>query len=152
MVCCVLGVLGSSGIALATPPAGFSSSIVGLATFDEIRVVNAGEAKVKMTTQGDVDVYTLRNTFAPGGYIGWHTHPGPSLVTVQAGTATYYSGDDPTCSPQTFAAGTGFIDFGDDVHNVRNEGGVDLVLVVISIVPEGAARRIDAPNPGNCPF
>src|SRR6266513_3169149 len=97
MVCCVLGVLGSSGIALATPPAGFSSSIVGLATFDEIRVVNAGEAKVKITTQGDVDVYTLRNTFAPGGYIGWHTHPGPSLVTVVAGTATNHSRDDPTC-------------------------------------------------------
>jgi quercetin dioxygenase-like cupin family protein len=152
VACYLLGVLGFSEIALATPPSGFTSTVVGLATFEDIDVVNAGEAKVKITTKGKVDVYTLRNTFAPGGYIGWHSHPGPSLVSVQAGTATLYSAHDPSCSPQTFSVGTGFIDEGDDVHNVRNEGGVDLVLVVISIVPEGAARRIDEPSPGNCPF
>jgi quercetin dioxygenase-like cupin family protein len=150
--CPCRGWRGSAAYWASTPPSGFTSTVVGLGTFDEIGVVNAGEAKVKITTQGNVDVYTLRNTFAPGGYIGWHTHPGPSIVTVQAGTATLYSAHDPSCSPQTFPVGTGFIDAGDDVHNVRNEGDVDLVLVVISIVPEGAARRIDAPSPGNCPF
>jgi quercetin dioxygenase-like cupin family protein len=144
--------LGFAGIASATPPSGFSSELVGLGTFDELRIVNSGDAKVKITTQGNVDVYTLRNTFVPGGYIGWHMHPGPSLVTVQTGTATVYHGDDPTCTGETFVAGTGFIDFGDDVHNVRNEGGVNLVLIVVSIVPEGAPRRIDAPSPGNCQF
>ena len=152
VACSVACVLGFSGIAAGTPSAGFSSATIGVATFDEISVGNAGEAKVKIKTKGDVDVHTLVNTFIPGGYIGWHMHPGPSLVTVRAGTATLYSGDDPTCTPQVFPAGTGFIDSGDDVHNVRNEGNVDLVLVVISIVPEGAVRRIDAPSPGNCPF
>jgi hypothetical protein len=38
------------------------------------------------------------------------------------------------------------------VHVVRNEGNVDLVTVVVSLVPADAARRIDQPNPGNCPF
>jgi len=33
---------------------------------------------------------------------------------------------------------------------VRNEGSVDLVTVVVSLVPAGFARRIDEPSPGNC--
>ena len=28
----------------------------------------------------------------------------------------------------------------------------DLVTVVVSFVPKGAVRRIDARDPGNCPF
>lgn len=150
--CCILGLVGFSGIALATPPSGFTSAIVGFGTFNELLVVNAGDAKVKISSHGTVDIYTLRNTFIPGGYIGWHKHPGPSLVTVMSGTATLYKGDDPSCTPQTIPAGAGFIDGGDDIHNVRNEGAEDLVLVVMSIVPEGATRKIDVPSPGNCPF
>ena len=44
------------------------------------------------------------------------------------------------------------MDSGGDVHVVRNEGSVDLVTVVASLVPADAARRIDAPSPGTCPF
>ena len=45
----------------------------------------------------------------------------------------------------------GFVDSGGDVH-VVNEGSVDLVTVVASLVPADAARRIDAPSPGNLPL
>ena len=38
------------------------------------------------------------------------------------------------------------------VHVVRNEGSIDLVMVVVSRVPAGSERRVDEPNPGNCPF
>lgn len=41
---------------------------------------------------------------------------------------------------------------GPQVRVVRNEGSVDLVTVVASLVPADAARRIDAPSPGTCPF
>jgi hypothetical protein len=37
-------------------------------------------------------------------------------------------------------------------HVVRNEGSVDLITVVVSLVPAGALRRIDEPAPDNCPF
>jgi hypothetical protein len=47
-------------------------------------------------------------------------------------------------------AGSGFVDQGHDVHVVRNEGSVDLVTVVVSLVPAGFERRIDEPSPGNC--
>jgi quercetin dioxygenase-like cupin family protein len=95
----------------------------------------------------------VSNKFAPGGQSGWHTHPGPSLITVKAGTVTAYSGDDPSCTPHVYAAGTGFIDpGGGHVHLLRNEGSVEAETVAVQILPAGAERRIDAPIPGNCPF
>ena len=49
-------------------------------------------------------------------------------------------------------AGKGFVDNGHDLHVVRNEGSVDLVTVVVSLVPAGFERRIDEPvAPTSCP-
>jgi quercetin dioxygenase-like cupin family protein len=152
ILCCISTLWSFSSSAYATPPAGFKSDVLAVGAFDEIHIVNAGDADVKIKTNGNVDVHMLLNTFGPGGYIGWHRHPGPSLVSVKSGVATYYSGDDPTCTPRRYEAGDGFIDPGDDVHNLRNEASTVLEVVVVSIVPEGAPRRIDEPAPGNCPF
>ncbi len=71
---------------------------------------------------------------------------------VKSGTLTLYRGDDPHCTPSLVQAGSGFVDNGDDVHLVRNEGSVETVVYVTSLVPAGAVRRIDQPAPGNCPF
>jgi hypothetical protein len=49
------------------------------------------------------------------------------------------------------APGGTFVDQGQDVHLVRNEGTTNLVTVVVSLIPQGAVRRIDEPNPGYCP-
>jgi Cupin domain len=154
-VCSVLGFLYSSGSALATPPSGFTSNtIAGPARFDEIHVVNSGEAKVQIKTKGDVDVVVQSSTFAPGGHTGWHTHPGPILVIVQSGTVTYYDGDDPSCTPHVAPAGEGFTDQGGGhVHIVRNEGTIPAQVVATRILPAGeTVTRNDAPAPGNCPF
>jgi len=34
---------------------------------------------------------------------------------------------------------------------VRNEGSVETVVYVVSIIPTGATRRIDEPAPAGCP-
>jgi oxalate decarboxylase/phosphoglucose isomerase-like protein (cupin superfamily) len=73
-------------------------------------------------------------------------------VLVKSGTATFYMGADPKCRAHRVRAGSGFVDKGRAVHIVRNEGTVDLVTVVVSFVPTGATRRIDAKDPGTCPF
>ena len=116
--------------------------------------VNPGPATefwpARIKTKGRSDLHVLQNTIAPGGTFGWHSHPGPSLVIVKSGTATFYLAAHPTCTPHVVPAGSGFVDQDHDVHVVRNEGSVDLVTVVASLVPADAARRIDAPSPGNC--
>jgi quercetin dioxygenase-like cupin family protein len=141
--------------AYATPNADFSTVQLSKGRFGEIDVKtnDALPHQVKVKTKGDSDVYVVENTVKPGGHSGWHTHPGPSLITVKSGTATFYESDDPTCTPHVYQAGTGVIDPGDGhVHLLRNEGNVDLVTVTVQILPAGAPRRIDAPSPGNCPF
>ena len=39
---------------------------------------------------------------SPGGQTGWHSHPGPVIVLIKAGTITFYDGDDPTCGARTY--------------------------------------------------
>jgi quercetin dioxygenase-like cupin family protein len=148
----VLGAGLYGGTVLATPPIGVTTLPLGTGRFDRIDTkVKTGDWKAEIRTKGASDFHVLQNTIIPGGTFGWHSHPGPSLVIVKSGTATFYMGDDPTCTPHVVPAGSGFVDAGGDVHVVRNEGSVDLVTVVASLVPAGAARRIDEPDPGNCP-
>jgi quercetin dioxygenase-like cupin family protein len=148
------------GVVLATPPSGVTTTTFGVGHFNDINAttktdINPGAAtdfwQARLNTKGASDLYVLQNTIAPGGTFGWHSHPGPSLVIVKSGTATFYMKDDPTCSPHVVQAGSGFVDNGHDTHVVRNEGSVDLVTVVVSFVPAGFARRIDEPAPANCP-
>ena len=149
-VLCGLAALAVAAVALATPSSGFSTEQLALGRFGEIKIHTDD---VKLKTKGDSDVYVVRNTVQPGGQSGWHYHPGPSLVTVVQGTATFYDGNDPTCTGEEFTVGSGVIDDSvdaDNVHLLRNEGDVPLITVTFQIVHAGALRRIDAPDPGNC--
>jgi quercetin dioxygenase-like cupin family protein len=105
-------------------------------------------------------VYVVDNKFDPVNHTtgvvagsGWHSHPGPSLIFVIAGTVTNYSSADKKCTPHKYSAGQGFIDSGKDVHNLRNEGDVLAETIAVQFLQNGApSRRIDAAAPGNCPF
>jgi hypothetical protein len=70
---------------------------------------------------------------------------------------TVYEGEDPSCTPQVFTAGTGAVEAGTGTHShmVRNETGSVAEAVVTYMVPVGTPQsqlRSDRPNPGNCPF
>ena len=148
-----LAVLMIAAVALATPGTGVTSTVFAIGTFDEIHAKTlSSKWQARIDTKGATDVHILENRIVPGGTFGWHSHPGPSIVVVKSGELTLYSGDDPTCTPTRVPAGSGFVDDGGDVHLVRNEGAVETVVYVTSLVPKGAARRIDEPSPGNCPF
>jgi hypothetical protein len=46
-----------------------------------------------------------------------------------------------------------FIDIGGGaVHIVRDESGAVAKTIAVQLIPAGAVRRQDAPDPGNCPF
>jgi quercetin dioxygenase-like cupin family protein len=155
------GVAVYAGTVLATPPSGVVTQTFGVGRFTDIAAttktdINSGTPtdfwQARINTKGESDLYVLQNTIAPGGTFGWHSHPGPSLVIVKSGTATFYMADDPTCSPHVVTAGQGFVDNGHDTHVVRNESTTEpLVTVVVSLVPAGFARRIDESAPANCP-
>lgn len=155
----LVGVAVYGGIALATPPSGVSnppwSPVVGRfeGGIDAKAKVDTDTGKpdwkAKIEVKGPTDVHILENIIHPGGTFGWHSHPGPSLVIVKAGTLSVYQAPD--CTPQDYGPGSPlgstFIDQGQDLHMVRNNGTVDADVYVVSIIPAGYARRIDEPNP-----
>ena len=92
-------------------------------------------------------------TIPPGGYTGWHTHPGPTFVAVAQGEGTLYHGMS-GCPSFKYAVGAGFMQPPTEVHNMRNEGSTPLVLWAFYALPPGTqstAIRIDQPQPAECP-
>jgi hypothetical protein len=148
----VLGV--TAQMVMATPGQGFTAVEQWRGVFDSIDVKSeTDDHELELRTEGRSDVYVTRNAIAVGGHSGWHTHPGPSLITVTEGWIMAYDGDDPTCTPNRYDKGEGFVDPGDgDVHLLRNESGAPAETVAVQILPQGSTRRIDSPAPGNCPF
>jgi len=141
-----------AGIALATTPSGVTvTPLAPVAQFDQIKAkAKIGDWEAKIKTKGVSDLHVVQVTIQPGGTLGWHSHPGLSFVIVKSGTATFYEGDDPTCTPHVIPAGSSLFEPAGDVHIVRNEGDVPLVNVVMQLVPTGAPRLISEPSPGNC--
>jgi quercetin dioxygenase-like cupin family protein len=149
----VLISLVGAGVATATPASGVTSTTFAIGAFDDIDARFLSSAfQVRLSTKGASDVHVLENRLAPGATFGWHSHPGPSLVVVKTGALWVYTADAPGCTPEVVHTGHGFVDDGSDVHMVRNEGSVDTVVYVVSIIPTGATRRIDEPAPAGCPF
>ena len=137
------------GIAWATPGSGITTTIIaGPTQLGEIHLNSESDINdVKIKTKGVSDVWVVHNKIVPGGHTGWHSHPGPSIISVVSGQATEYHSDDPL-TPIVHAAGTAFVDEGGDhAHIVVNEGSIDLVLVAFQVLPNGATRRIDKPEP-----
>ena len=150
LVVCALGGF-AGGLAWATPPSPpplfVSTPIAGPAVLDDIKTkAETDDWELELETKGLSDVYMTHIKVAPGAHGGWHSHPGPSIIAVKSGTATFYD----ECNdfvPVHFPAGTGFVEDAGCVHLLTNEGTVDLEVVVVQIVPHGAPRRIDEPAP-----
>lgn len=150
-----------AGTVLATPGTGFTSTTIAMGHVAPINLSTYPADQppwqqpwgVILKTRAASDLYVQSNVWPPGGSTGWHTHPGPSLITVTAGTVTAYEGDDPSCTPHAYSTGQTFVDPGSGhVHVIRNEGTVEARSITVQLIPVGAGRRIDAPAPGNCPF
>ena len=167
----LVGVALYGGHVSATPPTsppGFVGTTLANATFGDIdsHVVSALSKphwRETIRTHGKSDLYVQQNTWDPGacnGCIpstGWHTHPGPSLVSVTQGSVTAYDGDDPNCTAHVYTANTpnnSFVDPGDGhVHIIRDESGALAQTIAVQLIPTGAQRRQDVvTSPGNCPF
>lgn len=141
-----------------TLSSGSQSTLLGRATFGDpsdptFKVKRiSGDWHAEVKAKPNLDIAVQRIVFQPGGQSGWHRHPGPVFIEVVSGTMTFYMSDDPTCAPMVRTAGQGYLDVGEHSHIARNESGAPAENIVVYMAPQGAALRIDAPDPGTCPF
>lgn len=147
-----------AGSALATPGSGVTAETARGALVDRPLAVNwkfEPGNRVKLQTKGPIEIAYQRIVAAPGGTFGWHSHPGPTLVTILRGTMSFYHAEDCTEEIQ-FGPGASFSNLPDEVHLARNEGTEELVVYAIYFVPvktPPVSLRIDQPSPGpGCPL
>jgi quercetin dioxygenase-like cupin family protein len=140
----------ASVAALATPGIGrLYNNILAFASTEEdmdqhmIRGDRGAEWELKLKTRGASDIYMQESGFAPGGYSGWHTHPGLLVLTVIEGAVTLY---DAECVPRVFEVGDVFTE-DDSVHNLVNAGTVNAHVKTFYIVQKGKLRREEADAP-----
>ena len=151
LVGCALGVIAMK-VAWATPssaPGTITPTVIsGPVVLDSLDLgVEDDFYELELKTTGLSDARVVHFRVTPGGFFGWHTHPGPVFVMVTAGTLTLYHADDPTTGVNYYA-GSGFVDQGGGhVHDARNEGDIDVELVAFFLTPQGTPIRIDAPAP-----
>jgi quercetin dioxygenase-like cupin family protein len=155
----VVGVLlaFAAGTVLGTMSSGVSAETASGPLVDRPLDVNmhfADGSKVKLDTKGPMEVAVQRIVAVPGATFGWHSHPGPTIVTVRQGTLSFYHAED--CTHRiNYAAGQSFSNLPSEIHLARNEGTVDLVVYASYFVPAGTGAtglRINQPSPGaECP-
>jgi quercetin dioxygenase-like cupin family protein len=147
-----------AGSALATPVINATAQTAMGPLVDRPLAVNwkfDPGTRIKLQTKGEVKVAFQRITIGAGGTLGWHSHPGPTVVTVFQGTLSFYHAED--CTEEIeFPTGTSFSNLPDEIHLARNEGAGDVVLFAVYFVPQSITTppqlRIDQPLPApGCP-
>jgi len=127
--------------ALATAGGGLLGSLQIRGTLPNHVQVNAD--RIKFSTKGETDVVVQTITYSPGGFSGWHTHPGFVLAVVESGAIKVQVG----CSVHTYGVGKSFYESGTTPIMARNTStGQDTVVRVTYIVPKGVAVRRDVPE------
>jgi hypothetical protein len=89
-----------TAVALASPGSGTTSTT--LVTADFAHTVNTNSDRVKFQTKDATDVRVQRIDFTPGGYSGWHHHPGMIVVAVASGAVTL---TDAECNSVSYGPG-----------------------------------------------
>jgi quercetin dioxygenase-like cupin family protein len=140
-----------------TPSSGGTPTQLGRATFaapsgNNLRIRRTEKDwQFELSAKPAFDLAVQQVVFQPGGQSGWRTESGPVLIQVVTGTLTFYSAEDPTCSPVVLTAGQGWFSSGEYAHLVRNETNEVAQTLLTAFVPPDAGIRIDADQPRNCP-
>lgn len=103
--------------------------------------------QVQLQAQGATDFYVQKLGLAPGGYSGWHLHPGVLIGTVVSGSIDFYDGN---CRKTSYKTGQAFQE-NNQVHAIINNGGEVAELSIVYLVKRGAARRLEADAPACAP-
>jgi quercetin dioxygenase-like cupin family protein len=149
----VIAVLALAGGALATHVAQVDPATVPtgfLAAHNAVRDVPVS-ALVRAVTPNGTDAFIQHVRLDPNVPTGWHTHPGPAIVTVVKGSITYEEAEANRCVDATYTAGEGFVDrgFGHVHRAIAGADGVDFYVVYL-LPPGSATHVIPASAPPEC--
>ncbi len=141
-----------AAVAFASPSFNFTGE-TPLVTANFENKVEQNSDRVKFQTKGPTDVRVQKVVIGVGGYSGWHHHPGIVIATVMSGQVTFTHSD---CSSTTYgqglAAGSVFVEGGDDPGQASSVGGATLYATFVAPhanPPDGLFRIEDAPQ--TCP-
>ena len=147
------------GNALGTPASGFivetaRGPLVDRPLNVNMEFENGAKGEVELKTKGAIEIANQRIEIAPGGTLGWHSHPGPTVVTVQRGTLSFYHAEE--CTEEIeYRTGQSFSNLPHEIHLAKNEEAQPVVIYAFYFVPHRTppvALRIDQPSPGDeCP-
>ena len=150
----LLVMAGTAAILLATPPVGFilNQVLASATTFDNIsehaQMSRSPDGKVdpwqvQIQAQGPTDTYVQHLVLAPGGYSGWHKHPGVLVGSLVSGEIDFY---DANCQKHSYTGGQVYFE-GSDVHAIINRGTTNADLYISYLIQHGSPRRIEADAP-----
>ncbi len=155
---CLLAGLLIGAAAWATPSMGFLvNQILATGAADnvnqQVQIARDPNAtadepwQVQLQAQGATDSYVQQLALAPGGYSGWHTHPGVLFGTIVSGSIDFF---DAECRKVTYKRGQTFQE-NNQVHAIINNGAEAAELTIFYLVKRGAARRVEADAPACAP-
>jgi hypothetical protein len=124
----------------ATVPTGF------LAAHNSVDAIPVS-ALARAVRPDGADVFIQHVRLGANAPTGWHTHPGPALVTVVKGSVRYEDAEANRCVGTSYSAGQGFLDrgFGHVHRAVAGPDGVD--FYVVYILPPGSETHVIGANP-----
>ncbi len=142
-------VLASSDSLLATPGSGvtLSNKVVSAAVAIQARTMAHKLLLLDVGSDREpVNIENVHQTFAPGGYSGWHSHPGPGFVIVEQGTITI---ETTVGCFVDYPQGSVLFAVPGNILNASNRTSAPVVLdgyfFLPSFDPPGANFRVDEP-------
>ena len=141
----VAGAIAASGLtpALGSPGSGVTPTTYSTTTLSES--VEGNHDRIKFQTKDPTVVRVQKLEFAPGGYTGFHHHPGIVIVSVASGSLNLIDGAD--CSVETKAAGTVFVEASDHAHNAIAPNGATVYVTYITPASDPPVFRVEEPVP-----
>ena len=138
-------------VALATHTP-FNFTTTPLATGNLVDDVKQNSDRVKFQTKDPTDVRVARIDIAPGGYSGWHHHPGIVIVTVASGSVTFTHSD---CTSKTYGPGLPngavFVEGGDEPAQASSTTGATNYVTFVAPHANPPVFRIDDHDFPGCP-
>jgi quercetin dioxygenase-like cupin family protein len=141
------GVAGASHVTTVDPtavPAGY------LAAHNDVAGIEI-DSFARAVKHGRADATIRHFVFGPNAATGWHTHPGPAIVTVVSGTFSYQDAHAGKCRTRTYTTGEGFFDsgFGHVHRGIAGPSGAH--LYTLWLTPTGTENEtIPAPAASEC--